>query len=123
MKKLRVENKNLKLLLAIGGWTEGSKDFSAVAADEQKRDVFINSALAFLSQWEFDGIDIDWEFPGDPAQGGTAVDKENLPKFLNVIKWSVALYRELKEFTFILITGPELPAEERGSRGKDYVFT
>lgn len=102
MKKLRGENKNLKLLLAIGGWTEGSKDFSAVAADEQRRDVFINSALAFLSQWEFDGIDIDWEFPADTAQGGTAADKENLPKFLNALNYRLKNEDPQGKITYLL---------------------
>ena len=84
MKKKREENKDLKLLLAVGGWSERSEHFSAIAADEQRTNVFINSALSFLSQWEFDGIDIDWEFPANAEQGGVPEDKENLPKFLKV---------------------------------------
>lgn len=38
---------HLKLLVAIGGWKEGSEKYSAMAMTEMNRKKFINSAVAF----------------------------------------------------------------------------
>jgi len=38
----------LKVLLAVGGWNEGSEKYSKMAADPIKRGRFISSALDLL---------------------------------------------------------------------------
>jgi len=73
---LKTYNKDLKTMLAIGGWNEGSKRFSPLVADPDRRQVFIKSALRFLRQYNFDGLDLDWEYPTQRA-GGRPQDREN----------------------------------------------
>lgn len=34
-----------------------------MAANPSKRSTFVGSATYFLSQFKFDGLDIDWEYP------------------------------------------------------------
>lgn len=70
---LKEKNCNLKTLVAIGGWNEGSEIYSAVAADATKRSTLIRSAVTLLQTWGFDGFDLDWEYPAQ--RGGAAVDK------------------------------------------------
>ena len=53
---------HLKTFISIGGWT-GSGEFSELASTEEGRIKFIQSALRFIKKYEFDGVDIDWEFP------------------------------------------------------------
>ena len=61
---LKKKNPKLKVMLAIGGWNEGGKKYTAMAKTEQSRKSFINSVVAFLSKHGFDGFDLDWEYPG-----------------------------------------------------------
>ncbi len=65
---------HLKVTLAIGGWNEGSKKYSAMVADRNKRRNFVNSVVSFLQEHNFDGLDLDWEYPG--KRGGSADDKK-----------------------------------------------
>jgi chitinase len=65
---LRKENPALTVLVSVGGW-EWSGGFSDAALTEQSRQTFIESAMAFLKSYDLDGLDIDWEYPGDPGAG------------------------------------------------------
>merc|ERR1712106_317938 len=73
---LKTYNRDLKTMLAIGGWNEGSRKFSRLVADPERRYVFVRSALRFLRQYNFDGLDLDWEYPTQ-RQGGRPQDKKN----------------------------------------------
>lgn len=42
---LKTYNKNLKTLLAIGGWNEGSTRFSSMVASRERRKEFVRNAI------------------------------------------------------------------------------
>ncbi|MCK7597499.1 glycosyl hydrolase family 18 protein [Microbulbifer sp. CAU 1566] len=70
--QLRQENPQLKLDLSVGGWTL-SEGFPWMAHDPERRKVFVDSVVHFLERFDFDGVDIDWEYPGsDGAVVGMA---------------------------------------------------
>lgn len=77
-------NPNVKLLLSVGGWNEGVAGFSAAAANPQARQTFLDSSIAFLNTYNFDGIDVDWEYPA--YNGGVPEDKQNYIEMLGVLK-------------------------------------
>ncbi|GLX77453.1 chitinase [Thalassotalea insulae] len=71
---------DLKILPSVGGWTLSDPFHGLV--NKANRDIFVASLKQFLKTWKFyDGVDIDWEFPGgdganpdlgDPVNDGPA---------------------------------------------------
>ncbi|KAL5275106.1 Cht6 family protein [Megaselia abdita] len=82
---LKTYNKNLKTLLAIGGWNEASSRFSPLVANAERRAEFVRNILKFLRQNHFDGIDLDWEYPAF-REGGKSRDRENYAKFVQELR-------------------------------------
>ncbi|XP_073845180.1 chitinase 8 [Musca autumnalis] len=82
---LKLKNPTLKTLAAVGGWNEGSKKFSIVAADAAKREKFVTSVVQFLQKYGFDGIDLDWEYPGQRHKLENK-DRENYLQLLKELK-------------------------------------
>lgn len=67
-------NKHLKVLLALGGWNEGSYNYSELAGHPDRRMNFVKNSLEFIQKFNFDGLDLDWEYPSQ--RGGKPQDKE-----------------------------------------------
>jgi chitinase len=78
----------VKVLLSIGGW-EDSSNFPEVAASETKRQQFAHSCVDRIREYDFDGIDIDWEYPGYAEHKGTPDDKGNLTRLLQITRDSL----------------------------------
>jgi len=77
------KNNGLKALMAIGGWNEGSVKYSQMAATQVGRDFFADSVVTFVKANNFDGLDVDWEYP--TQRGGTPEDKENFSLLLETL--------------------------------------
>lgn len=55
-----------------------------MANTPETRKEFSQSVLRFLTQYEFDGIDVDWEYPA--SRGGIPQDKANFVSLLKELK-------------------------------------
>ncbi|CAK1551327.1 unnamed protein product [Leptosia nina] len=82
---LKTYNKNLKTLLAIGGWNEGSSRFSPMVASKERRKEFVRNVIKFLRQNHFDGLDLDWEYPAF-RDGGKPKDREYYAKLVKELR-------------------------------------
>lgn len=51
------------MLFSIGGATADTATFTSIAADPTKRAALAQSAIDFLQTYNFDGLDVDWEYP------------------------------------------------------------
>jgi GH18 family chitinase len=63
---LREEHPHIKTLISVGGWTWSGR-FSDVALTASSRALFAESCVEFIRSYNFDGVDIDWEYP---VEGG-----------------------------------------------------
>lgn len=85
---LKLAYPNLKILPSIGGWTLSDPFF--FLNDKTKRDRFVASVREFLKTWKFfDGVDIDWEFPGGGGQNpnlGGPQDRETYTTLMRELR-------------------------------------
>ncbi len=85
---LRDANPHLKTLISLGGWTL-SGEFSDIAATAQGRNRFAADCVDFMVTHGFDGIDVDWEYPGGGGLDGNAAspdDTENFTLLLQALR-------------------------------------
>ena len=80
---LRGKHPHLKVLVSVGGWT-WSGPFSDMALTPASRKRFIDSAVAFVERHRLDGLDIDWEYPGQKGMDNVhrPEDRENFTALL-----------------------------------------
>jgi chitinase len=83
---LRNRNPELKVLVSVGGWM--AEGFSDAALTDVSRDAFARSAVEFLRRHALDGIDLDWEYPGQGVAGikYRPEDKENFTLLLKTLR-------------------------------------
>ena len=83
---LKQRNPRLRVLVSVGGWQ--ADGFSDAALTAESRNKFALSAVAFLRAHRADGIDLDWEYPGQGVAGikFRAEDKQNFTLLLKTLR-------------------------------------
>ena len=88
LRELKQQNPALRTLISVGGWTWSGK-FSDAALTPESRAAFADSVVAFIIQNGFDGVDIDWEYPGGgglASNGSRPEDKANFTLLMAAIR-------------------------------------
>jgi chitinase len=135
--KLKAAHPGLRVVMSLGGWTL-SKYFSDVAATPASRQAFVQSCIDLLIKgnlptggWPeqsggagvaaglFDGIDIDWEYPGiDPGNGAdlSPADKHNATLLLQEFRSQFDAYGATTGKHYLLtVDGPAGNVNSSGS--------
>jgi len=82
-----LRSRGVKVLLAIGGWNDSKGDkYSRLVNNKESRRKFVHHVVHFITKYNFDGLDLDWEYPKcwqvDCSQG-PASDK---PAFTDLVR-------------------------------------
>ncbi len=107
--------KSCNILVSVGGW--GFNDpqdpekigmithtkFSEMVSKVEFRKEFIDSCLQLLQEEGFDGVDLDWEYPGDLSRGGKEEDLEN---FITLLKEMRQAFMKRSSKLIISVTLP-----------------
>ena len=98
---LKTVNPKLKIFITLGGWNFNDPNpndsiygpltftfFSNVVANSTgtNRQDLINSIAAYLIDNHLDGVDLDWEYPGQSTRGGSGNDYANLLTFISDLR-------------------------------------
>ncbi|RUS20996.1 glycoside hydrolase superfamily [Endogone sp. FLAS-F59071] len=76
---------NTQAVLSIGGWGS-SGYFSSVVASPSSRQNFANAVQSLINQYNLDGIDIDWEYPGEQGACGNIVSPNDSANYLLLLQ-------------------------------------
>src|SRR5512140_2799525 len=63
LQQLRQKNPGLRILFSIGGGANLDAPFAKVVESPENISAFAASCMALMKKWDFDGLDLDWEFP------------------------------------------------------------
>jgi chitinase len=95
LKKLKAIHPDLKVLISLGGWTL-SKYFSDAALTAESRHTLVESCIDLFIKGNlpdgpgagagvFDGIDLDWEWPGSEGNAGNIIRPEDKQNFTALV--------------------------------------
>jgi chitinase len=116
LRKLKAKHPGLKVLISLGGWT-GSKYFSDAVLTPESRarlaqscvDLWLRGNLPGLDAGAgagvFDGIDLDWEWPGSSGAEGNVIrpeDKRNFTLFVEELRARLTAYSRAAQLTAFL---------------------
>ena len=86
---LKLRKEGVRVLLCIGGYSEKGKEFSDIANSKELREKFASSIVETIEKYHFDGVDIDWEYPGYNTGRDVSVDRPNYTLLMEEIRKQV----------------------------------
>lgn len=76
--------------MGLGGWTDSTGDkYSRLVSDSSARRDFIDSTIAFLRRYNFQGLHLDWNYPKcwqSNCNKGPDSDMRNFARLIKVRK-------------------------------------
>jgi chitinase len=86
---LKLRQPGLKVLISIGGYNFGMWQITITISTPANRAAFINSAIEFCRTWGFDGVDLDFQFPGAADRGSPPQDKYRFTDLLQEFRTAI----------------------------------
>ncbi len=57
----------VKMILSLGGWG-WDRQFASIVSKPESEDRYVKSVMAIVDEFDYDGIDFDWEYPDDEKE-------------------------------------------------------
>lgn len=127
VKQMKELYPDTKVLFSVGGWTRGDT-FNEMVSNPANRKTFCDSVVEWLKKYpQFDGIDLDWEYPGTSARAadhddpndrgcptGKEADFENYAAIVTELRAALNAEPELVERGSNLLTAclPSAPQKQ-----------
>ena len=94
---LKNKKPGLEAWISVGGWSftdpgPTQTAFSTMVSSASNRQAFINGLIKFMDTYGFDGVDLDWEYPGADDRGGVSADTENYVRRSKLYTYIFAKY-------------------------------
>lgn len=88
---LKSKRSGLQTWISVGGWSftdpgPTQQAFSIMTSSQGNRARFISGLMQFINTYGFDGVDLDWEYPGADDRGGVAADTANYVSFAQELR-------------------------------------
>lgn len=116
-----LKNDGIRVLMVIDGANKAPlQAMVQLCNDDTTRATFVNNILELVEKNNFDGVDVDWEFPGTSGLDGftTAIDQVNLNKLLRDLRNGLDELQDVGGSNYILSAA--IPATSWGAVRYDY---
>lgn len=103
---LKDKKPGLQTYISVGGWSftdpgPTQKAFGNMVSSAGNRATFIKNLMNFMSSYGFDGVDLDWEYPGADDRGGVPADTAN---YVSLVKEMNAAFGSKYQLTVTIPT-------------------
>lgn len=90
---IRAHSYGIRVVLSIGGW--GADGFSQACESASTRETFIGSIMDAVKKYNYDGIDLDWEYPTSRSAGiaASTSDKANFTLLCQELRAALDEYK------------------------------
>ncbi|KAH9448686.1 hypothetical protein MJO29_014913 [Puccinia striiformis f. sp. tritici] len=117
-----------RVVLSVGGWG-GSKFFSVAVKSESARETFVNNLYQLVLTHNLDGIDIDWEYPGQAQiqdNIASSTDSAALLVFFQLLRAKLGAQKIISaavtDYTFLNAQGGRMTNVEDFGKVLDYIL-
>lgn len=79
---LKARKSGVRVVLSVQGYGSEGENFSKACSTAANRKTLIDNIIACVELYHFDGVDIDWEYPGYQTGTDVSIDKVNYTNFV-----------------------------------------
>ena len=111
---IALKNNGIRVVVSVAGSTQV---FSDVCYSDTLREKFAQALVDVVVEYNFDGIDLDWEFPGTGSRD-TAIDKANYTKLFKSLREKLDAIQDDKGTNYLLSSA--VPSTSWGTNRYDF---
>lgn len=111
---IALKNSGVRVVVSVAGSTQ---IFSDVCYSDSLREKFAQALVDVVVEYNFDGIDLDWEFPGT-GNRDTAIDKANYTKLFKSLREKLDAIQDDKGTNYLLSSA--VPSTSWGTNRYDF---